>query len=89
MDISSQVLSIQRALSKWRCVVSVEHLYLYMEPTWEKKMSAKSLTSFEISLKSQIEEYKQLIDTITLKNVDQHEIGNGLKALAQIIYNWI
>ena len=52
-------------------------------------MSAKSLTSFEISLKSQIEEYKQLIDTITLKNVDQHEIGNGLKALAQIFYNWI
>ena len=52
-------------------------------------MSAKSLTSFEISLKSQIEEYKQLIDTITLKNVDQHEIGNGLKALAQTFYNWI
>ena len=42
-------------------------------------MSAKSLTTFELSLRSQIEQYKELIDAITLKNVDQQEIGNGLK----------
>ena len=44
-----------------------------------EKMSAKSLTTFELSLRSQIEQYKELIDAITLKNVDQQEIGNGLK----------